>query len=147
MLFRSDRDAIVNSAYPAVGITAPTMRTIPDASAGPVYDGVWQANVSLWDRGIDHEDTQSRIQRWAKALRIAVLIGKSLGVATGPIRWMGESYGLVGDRGSARTLAGCEVYFELDVEKAIDVNAVADFIAGQQYFLTQVTTPLMVNPQ
>ncbi len=120
--------ALTAANLPSVVIVAPRMTTQAGRGAGS-YDGVWQVSVAVFARGKDHAETQAQIQNWAKVIRVAALIPTSLGPDVPvTLRWVGEDSDLVPEKESARTLAGCEVFFDATAETVMNLAEIRNTI-------------------
>lgn len=121
-------EALTAAAMPSVAIVAPRMSSQATRGAQS-YDGVWQVSVAAFARGSDHAGTQAQIQQWAKVLRVAALIPTSLGDAVPvTLRWVGEEYALRPEQGAARTLAGCEIFFDASAETVMNLADIRNTI-------------------
>jgi len=124
-----DLDAIAAAALPAIAIQAPSVRAVPVRSGAGKLDATWDLSVGIFDRGVDHLDTQDRVETWAAIIRAAGLLAGSLGGLISKLSWQGEAYALLPDRAQARTMAGAEVMFEITAPDAIDLEGLRQLVA------------------
>lgn len=122
-------ESLSAAAFPAVAIGGARMTGKPYRSGGrQSYDGIWRISIGVWDRGKSYTDTQSKIQKWAKVIRTAILLGGSLGGIAKTVTWADESYVTFPQKEVARTFAGAEVEFDIAAENVIDLAAIASLI-------------------
>ncbi|WOF23840.1 hypothetical protein N8K70_03930 [Microbacterium betulae] len=117
-----DADAISAAQLPAVAIVTPRVSTQPRGSHTE-YSADWEVSVGVFARGKDHEETQTQIQAWAKVLRVAALLSRTLTGTRIEMRWAGELYDLIPTKQDARTIAGAEVLFDAHVDTALDLTS------------------------
>lgn len=134
--------ALAAAALPAVAIIAPSMTSEARRNA-TTYDGVWQTSVIVVARGTDHKHTQQQIQKWAKVVRVAALLTPALDGLAVSLRWVGEQYDLEADQATARTLAGCEVFFDAIAETSMDLSQIRSTITAAP---TVTATDITVTP-
>lgn len=115
-----DLDALTTARFPAVAIVSPRVGASPQRG-NKTYSATWQASVGVFDRDTDHKATQTRVQQWAKVLRVAALINPLTGTGIA-LRWAGEEYDVVPTKQNARTIAGAEVLFDAIVDTALDLT-------------------------
>ena len=115
-----DPREITAARHPAVSVVAAEAEAVERDRDG--YSASWSASVGVFDRGADFQDTQNRIQRWAKAIRATALLGRCIPGTPFVIRWAGETSDLIPASTDNRTLAGAEVMFDVFVENALDLG-------------------------
>ncbi|MGX9348156.1 hypothetical protein [Microbacterium sp. KNMS] len=121
-----DTEAISAAEMPAIAIVAARTGE-PAERTRDTYSGTWDVSVGVFDRGDDHADTQTRIQAWAKVIRVAGTLSRALPGTSIEMRWVGEAYDLLQDKSQARTIAGAEVMFDAHVSVALDLSGFRSF--------------------
>lgn len=86
-------------------------------------DATWRISVGVFDRSGDYNTTAHRVRTWAALVRAVMLRNPTLGGVASGVRWVGESYRLAAEKGSARTLGGCQVDFDVDARNVVDLDA------------------------
>jgi hypothetical protein len=114
-------DALSSAEYPAGAIESPGLAAQPVQTSATTWDATWVVVVGVYDRGFDHDDTASRVRRWAAAVRATVLAHRDLGGLARTVTWTGEAYAQRPDRRDARGLGGCAVTFTVTVPNAVEL--------------------------
>lgn len=137
-------EALSTARLPAVAIVAPRMASQALRNATN-YDGTWQASVAVFIRGKDHATTQAAAQAWAKVIRVAALLSRRLGTLPVQLRWVGEEYDLQPEKSTARTLGGCEVFFDALAESVMDLSAIRNTLSSAPVVTETETTVTLSN--
>lgn len=111
-------EALSSATFPAGAITSPGL-TGPPAKSRNGYDATWRLAVAVYDRGTDHADTAGRVRRWAALVRTVLVSSSRLGGLAYSVTWVGEDYAARAEPGSARTLGGCSVAFDVLVRDVV----------------------------
>jgi hypothetical protein len=118
--------AISAAAVPAGAITSPGL-TEPPTKHRDAYEATWRVVVAIYDRGTDHTDTQGKARTWAALIRTVLVQHPRLDGLALRLTWVGEDYALLGERSSARTLAGCFVAVDVTVADVVPAAAPPEF--------------------
>jgi len=116
-------EALASAKHPSIALVSPSMTAAPQRSGagGRQYTGEWRMSIGVFDRGDNHEGTQTGIQQWAKAIRVAALLTPLTGTGIS-LRWAGEEYDVIPTKQDSRTIAGAEVMFDATVDVALDLT-------------------------
>lgn len=107
-------EAIATADLPGVAITSAGLVEEPTYSrANQAWDTTWRIAVGIYDRGVDHEDTQARVRNWAALIRTSLQLAPTLGGVAQGLTWSGEQYALLPNRNQARTAAAGAVAFDV----------------------------------
>lgn len=115
-------EALSSAQFPAGAVTSPGL-TGPPTRTRDGYEATWRLAVGFYDRGTDHRDTASRIRRWAALIRTVLVAHAQLGGLARTLTWVGEDYAARAEAGSARTLGGCSVAFDVLVTDVVPTTA------------------------
>lgn len=117
--------ALTSAKVPVGAITSGGLVDKPKRNGNGSYDATWRIAVGVWDRGDSYRDTARRVRRFAAAVRAALATHRSLGGLADSLVWVTEAYDEIPDRGSARTLGGAVVGFNVTVKNVLDPAALA----------------------
>lgn len=112
-----DLAAISKAKLPAGAITSPGL-VRPPVRTEDGWNATWRVVAGVYDRGLNHDDTASRIRRWAAAVRGVGLANQSLGGVAASVAWVSEVYAQRPEKTAARTIGGCAVAFDVQVLEA-----------------------------
>ncbi|HTW17080.1 MAG TPA: hypothetical protein VMF51_18260 [Nocardioides sp.] len=128
-------EALTSANFPVGAITSPGLVDRPSKSRGKGWTATWRLAVGIYDRGTDHRDTAARSRKWASYVRTVLLQNRTLGGVAKTVTWAGEEYAQLPQKTAARTLGGCAVAFDIEVENVVDLDA------GTAWPLVQSTHP------
>lgn len=113
--------ALQSAETPAGAISSPgTIGAARTTRTG--VSATWRIRVAMFDRGTDYNDTAHRVRTWAALIRGVMLRNPGLGGLASGLRLATESYRLFPETGAARTLGGCAVEFDVDVQNIADLS-------------------------
>jgi hypothetical protein len=133
-------EAIEAAGTPNGAMFSPGLVDEPRKNGDRTHDAGWQIVAAVYDHGLDYDDTQLRVQRWAALIRAVTLTHPSLGGLVERTNWVGEDYDVdTGGNRNARTLGGCAVAFQVRLTDVVDLSTPRP--------VTRTTSSVTVTPR
>lgn len=114
--------ALRTAVTPSVAVIVDGLAGPPTYSSRTGYAAVWDVTAAVWIRGVDYDETRSRVERYVALMR-ACLLSSTDGIARRWV-WADEHYDQVPDASAARTLAGGYLALTVEVQSASVPNLI-----------------------